>query len=102
MSFFFFSLGLTHKINLKKIKKSQKNDILKGLGATLIRTPSGASFDSPNSHFGEAQQIKDRLNEKNPGCAHVLDQYTNPYNPIEHYDNTAQGRSHNKIFIKLL
>ena len=31
-----------------------------------------------------------RLNEENPGCAHILDQYTNPYNPIAHYDSTAQ------------
>ena len=64
---------------------------MKALGATIIRTPSGAPFDSPHSHFSEAQRIKQQLNEANPGCAHVLDQYTSPYNPIEHYANTAQG-----------
>ena len=32
----------------------------------------------------------ERLNEENPGCAHILDQYTNPYNPIAHYDGTGE------------
>lgn len=32
----------------------------------------------------------ERLNAQNPGCAHILDQYTNPYNPIAHYDGTAE------------
>jgi cystathionine beta-synthase len=32
----------------------------------------------------------ERLNEEKPGCAHILDQYTNPYNPIAHYDGTAE------------
>ena len=67
-----------------------KNDVLKGLGATIIRTPTSAAFDAPNSHISEAQRIKERLNAENPGCAHILDQYTNPYNPIAHYDATAE------------
>ena len=65
---------------------------MKALGATIVRTPTSAAFDAPNSHISEAQRIKERLNEENPGCAHILDQYTNPYNPIAHYDNTAQGK----------
>lgn len=68
----------------------EKNDVLKALGATIIRTPTSAAFDAPNSHISEAQRIKERLNAEKPGCAHILDQYTNPYNPIAHYDGTAQ------------
>ncbi|CAF0707871.1 unnamed protein product [Brachionus calyciflorus] len=68
----------------------EKNDVLKALGATIIRTPTSAAFDAPNSHISEAQRIKERLNAENPGCAHILDQYTNPYNPIAHYDGTAE------------
>lgn len=68
----------------------EKNDVLKGLGATIIRTPTSAAFDAPNSHISEAQRIKERLNAEKPGCAHILDQYTNPYNPIAHYDCTGQ------------
>ena len=67
-----------------------KNDVLKALGATIIRTPTSAAFDAPNSHISEAQRIKERLNAEMPGCAHILDQYTNPYNPIAHYDATAE------------
>lgn len=68
----------------------EKNDVLKALGATIIRTPTSAAFDAPNSHISEAQRIKERLNAEKPGCAHILDQYTNPYNPIAHYDGTAE------------
>lgn len=68
----------------------EKNDVLKALGATIIRTPTSAAFDAPNSHISEAQRIKERLNAENPGIAVILDQYTNPYNPIAHYDNTAE------------
>lgn len=64
--------------------------MLKALGATIIRTPTSAAFDAPNSHISEAQRIKERLNQERPGCAHILDQYTNPYNPIAHYDNTGE------------
>lgn len=63
---------------------------MKALGATIIRTPTSAAFDAPNSHINEAQRIKERLNEENPGCAYILDQYTNAYNPIAHYDGTAE------------
>jgi cystathionine beta-synthase len=59
------------------------------LGAQVVRTP-GAPFDALHSNFMEAQRIKQRLNEQNPGCAHVLDQYTNAYNAIAHYDSTAE------------
>jgi len=62
---------------------------LKGLGATIIRTPTSASFDSIDSHISEAQRIMERLNTEKPGCAHILDQYTNPYNPVAHYDGTG-------------
>lgn len=67
----------------------EKNDVLKGLGATIIRTRTSAAFDDIDSHISEAQRIKERLNAENPGCAHILDQYTNPYNPIAHYDSTG-------------
>jgi cystathionine beta-synthase len=63
---------------------------MKALGATIIRTPTSAAFDAPNSNISEAQRIKERLNAEKPGCAHIMDQYMNPYNPIAHYDSTAE------------
>lgn len=64
---------------------NEKVDILKALGATIIRTPTEASWDSPESHIGVAR----RLNKEIPN-SHILDQYTNPSNPLAHYDGTAE------------
>ena len=58
--------------------------MLKALGAEIIRTPTEAAFDSPESHIGVAR----RLNREIPN-SHILDQYTNPSNPLAHYDGTA-------------
>ena len=71
-------------------KKKFKSDVLKGLGAQIIRTRTSAGFEDIDSHINEAQRIMERLNEENPGCAHILDQYRNPYNPIAHYDGTGE------------
>lgn len=44
-------------------------DVLKALGAQIIRTPTEAAFDSPESHIGVAK----RLNAEIPN-SHILDQ----------------------------
>lgn len=59
--------------------------MLKALGAEIIRTPTEAAFDSPESHIGVAK----RLNKEIPR-SHILDQYGNPSNPLAHYDGTAE------------
>ena len=60
-------------------------DVLRALGAEIIRTPNSASFDSPESHIGVAHRLKMKIPN-----SHILDQYRNPYNPIAHYDTTAE------------
>lgn len=60
-------------------------DVLRALGAEIIRTPTSASFDSPESHIGVAHRLKMKIPN-----SHILDQYRNPYNPIAHYDTTAE------------
>jgi cystathionine beta-synthase len=72
-------------ITLPEKMSNEKVDILKGLGAEIIRTPTEAAFDSPESHIGVAK----RLNQEIPN-SHILDQYGNPSNPIAHYDGTAE------------
>lgn len=67
----------------------EKNDVLKALGAEIIRTPTSAAYDDYDSNICTAARIKDKINKENPNTAHILDQYTNPYNPIAHYDSTA-------------
>eukprot|EP00697_Spironema_sp_BW2_P001450 gnl/Spiro4/11938_TR6299_c0_g1_i1.p1 gnl/Spiro4/11938_TR6299_c0_g1~~gnl/Spiro4/11938_TR6299_c0_g1_i1.p1 ORF type:complete len:545 (-),score=133.38 gnl/Spiro4/11938_TR6299_c0_g1_i1:44-1636(-) len=72
-------------ITLPEKMSSEKVDVLKALGAEIFRTPTEAAFDSPESHIGVAK----RLNREIPN-SHILDQYSNPSNPLSHYDHTGQ------------
>lgn len=72
-------------ITLPEKMSQEKVDVLKALGAEIVRTPTEAAWDSPESHIGVAK----RLNKEIPNSI-ILDQYANPYNPIAHYDHTAE------------
>ena len=63
----------------------EKVDTLRALGAEIVRTPTSATFDSPESHISVAQ----RLCREIPNAI-ILDQYRNPGNPLAHYDTTAE------------
>uniref|UniRef100_A0A8B9L4T3 Cystathionine beta-synthase n=1 Tax=Astyanax mexicanus TaxID=7994 RepID=A0A8B9L4T3_ASTMX len=63
----------------------EKVDVLRALGAEIVRTPTSARFDSPESHVGVAWRLKNEIPN-----AHILDQYRNPSNPLAHYDGTAE------------
>ena len=63
----------------------EKESVLKALGAKIIRTPTEAPFNSPDSHIGVAKKLNKEI--KN---SHILDQYSNPANPDAHYKYTAQ------------
>lgn len=77
--------GYRMLITLPEKMSSEKVDVLKALGAEITRTPTEAAFDSPESHIGVAK----RLNEEIPN-SHILDQYSNPSNPLAHYEGTAE------------
>jgi len=62
----------------------EKVNILRALGAEIVRTPTAATFDSPESHIGVAQRLNREI--KN---SIILDQYRNSGNPLAHYDGTA-------------
>lgn len=72
-------------ITLPEKMSKEKVDVLKGLGAEIIRTPTEAAFDAPESHIGVAKHLNATLPN-----SHVLDQYSNPSNPNAHYYGTAQ------------
>mmetsp|Transcript_28404 Transcript_28404/g.49996 ORF Transcript_28404/g.49996 Transcript_28404/m.49996 type:complete len:521 (-) Transcript_28404:45-1607(-) len=72
-------------ITLPEKMSQEKVDVLKALGAEIIRTPTEAAFDSPESHIGVANRLNKEL--KN---SHILDQYANPSNPMAHYLTTAE------------
>ncbi|GIW72739.1 MAG: hypothetical protein KatS3mg102_2281 [Planctomycetota bacterium] len=59
----------------------EKVAVLQALGAHIIRTPTEAPWDSPESHIGVARRLQKELPN-----AHILDQYSNPSNPDAHYD----------------
>lgn len=63
----------------------EKEDIIRALGADVVRTDNDAAFDDPRSHFMTAQ----RLQQEIPN-SFVLDQFRNPNNPLAHYDTTAE------------
>ncbi|KAF9363125.1 hypothetical protein BGX34_004816 [Mortierella sp. NVP85] len=72
-------------ITLPEKMSQEKVDVLKALGAEIVRTPTEAAWDAPESHIGVAK----RLNKEIPNSV-ILDQYSNPYNPVTHYDHTAE------------
>ena len=72
-------------ITLPEKMSKEKQIALEALGAKIIRTPTEASFDSPDSHIGVAKKLQKEIPN-----SHILDQYANPSNPEAHYDGTAQ------------
>ncbi|WVQ70680.1 hypothetical protein IAR50_000202 [Cryptococcus sp. DSM 104548] len=63
----------------------EKEVMLKALGAEIVRTPTEAAFDSPESHIGVARALEAAI----PGGI-ILDQYSNPDNPLAHYFGTYE------------
>ena len=72
-------------ITLPEKMSPEKVAVLRALNAEIIRTPTAAAYDSPESHIGVAR----RLQKEIPN-AHILDQYGNPENPAAHEKGTAQ------------
>jgi len=63
----------------------EKQVILEALGAEIVRTPTEAYWDSPESHIGVAKKLNQEISD-----SHILDQYSNPDNPDAHYEGTAE------------
>ncbi|KAK1984222.1 cystathionine beta-synthase [Colletotrichum cereale] len=72
-------------ITLPEKMSAEKVSVLRALGATIIRTPTQAAWDSPESHIGVARRL-----EKEIPNAHILDQYGNLDNPLAHEYGTAE------------
>ncbi|KAH8103997.1 cystathionine beta-synthase [Cristinia sonorae] len=62
----------------------EKEAALRALGAEVVRTPTEAAWDSPESHIGVAQ----RLQKEIPGGI-ILDQYRNVNNSLAHEFSTG-------------
>jgi cystathionine beta-synthase len=59
---------------------------LKALGAEIVRTtPTEAAYDAPDSHISVARRLQQEMTN-----SFILDQYTNPSNPLAHSEGTAE------------
>ncbi len=72
-------------ITMPEKMSREKQVVLEALGAEIIRTPTEAASDSPDSHIGVARQLQKILPN-----SHILDQYNNPDNPAAHYEGTGK------------
>lgn len=71
-------------ITLPEKMSREKQVVLEALGAKIIRTPTEAAWDAPESHIGVAKKLQKEIPN-----SHILDQYANPSNPQVHYDTTG-------------
>jgi cystathionine beta-synthase len=72
-------------ITMPEKMSQEKQVVLEALGAEIIRTPTEAAWDSPESHIGVARRLKEVIPN-----SHILDQYSNPSNPAAHEDGTGR------------
>lgn len=77
--------GYNMVITLPEKMSKEKVDVLNALGATIVRTPTEAAWDAPESHIGVAKAL-----QATTPHSHILDQYANPSNPLAHYEGTAE------------
>ncbi|WEW60238.1 cysteine synthase [Emydomyces testavorans] len=82
-------------ITMSEKTSLEKEQIIRALGAKVVRTPIGIPSDSPESMISVAK----RLREETPN-SWILDQYTNPDNPAAHEFGTAEEiwhQTHGKV-----
>ncbi len=72
-------------ITMPEKMSREKQVVLEALGAEIIRTPTEAAWDSPDSHIGVAKRLREILPN-----AHILDQYGNEDNPKAHEETTGR------------
>jgi cysteine synthase len=72
-------------ITMPEKMSREKQLVMEALGAEIVRTPTEAPHDSPESLIGVAK----RLNAEIEG-SRIPDQYGNPDNPLAHYHGTGK------------
>ncbi len=77
--------GYRMVITMPEKMSREKQVVLEALGAEIIRTPTEAAWDAPESHIGVAKRLKEVLPN-----SHILDQYSNESNPLAHAEGTGR------------
>ena len=78
------ALGYHIVITMPEKMSKEKQVVIESLGAEIIRTPTEAAWDHPDSHIEVAKRI-----EQERENAHILDQYANASNPMAHFEGTG-------------
>src|SRR5262245_7950848 len=73
-------------ITLPEKMAREKQVVLEALGAEIIRTPTEAAWDAPESHIGVAKRLRDVIPN-----SHLLGQYSTPSNPLAHEEGTGKA-----------
>jgi len=71
-------------ITLPNKMSLEKEALLRALGAEVVRTPTEAPWDSPESHIGVAKRLQREIPH-----GIILDQYRNVNNPLAHEYTTG-------------
>ena len=66
-------------ITMPEKMSKEKEVVLKALGAEIVRTPTEVAWNDPESHI----EVAKKMNKEIPN-SHILDQYANPNNPMQH------------------
>lgn len=78
------ALGYRMIITMPEKMSQEKRDVLRGLGAEIVRTPNEYAFDHRYCHIGIANDFTKTI----PNC-YMLDQYKALGNPMAHYEETG-------------
>jgi len=76
--------GYSVIITLPDKMSLEKEAALRALGAEVVRTPTAAAWDSPESHIGVAKKLQKAIPH-----GIILDQYRNENNPLAHEYTTG-------------
>lgn len=71
-------------ITMPEKMSQEKQVVMEALGAEIIRTPTEAEHDDPESLFGVALRLEQEIEH-----AKIPNQYDNPNNPDAHYHGTG-------------
>jgi cystathionine beta-synthase/cysteine synthase A len=71
-------------ITMPEKMSREKQIVMEALGAEIIRTPTEAPHDSPESLLGVAKRLNEEIED-----SVIPDQYNNPDNPDAHYATTG-------------
>ena len=77
--------GYDLTITMPEKMSQEKQVVMESLGARIIRTPTEAAHDDPESLLGVALRLNEEIKD-----SVIPDQYGNPDNPLAHYHGTGK------------